>query len=81
MVILSFEVSHDSDTDRGSRRRDDIKSHSDDTFSVSEHSKHRNVVVDYSVAALISAEYEQECCHSVLSEMQIGDDEVSWRVE
>ena len=46
-----------------------------------EHSKHRNIVVDYSMADLISAEYEQDCCHSVLSEMKIGDDEVSWRVE
>ena len=41
-----------------------------------EHSKHRNIVVDYSMGDLISAEYE----HSVLSEMKIGDDEVSWRV-
>ena len=29
-------------------------------FSVSEHSKHRNVVVDYSMADLTSAEYEQD---------------------
>ena len=37
--------------------------------------------VDFGMADFISAEYEQDCCHSVLSEMQIGDDEVSWRVE
>ena len=33
------------------------------------------------MADLISAEYEQDCCHSILNEMKIGDDEVSWRVE
>ena len=38
------------------------------------------MVVDYSMGDLISAEYEHDCCHSVLSEMEIGDDEVSWRV-
>ena len=82
MVILPFEVSHDSVTDRRSRLQDNIRSRSADTLvSVREHSKHRNIVVDYSMADLISAEYEQDCCHSVLSEMKIGDDEVSWRVE
>ena len=49
-------------------------------FSVSEHSKHPNEVVDFSIAQMISAEYEQDCFHYVLSEMQIGDkDEVSWK--
>ena len=67
MVMLSFELSHDSVTDRRLRLRGNIRSHSDDTwFSVSEHSKHRNVMVDYSMAELISAEYEQDCRHSVL---------------
>ena len=84
MIILSFEVSHDSVTDRRSRVQDNIRSRRSRRsrwFSVREHSKHRNIVVDYSMADLISAEYEQDCCHSVLSEMQIGDDEVSWRFE
>ena len=44
-------------------------------FSVSEHSKHRNIVVDYSMANLISVEYEQDYCHFVLSEIKIGDNE------
>ena len=46
MVILSFEVSHDSVTDP--------------LVSVSKHSKHQNVVVDYSMADLTSMEYEQD---------------------
>ena len=46
MVILSFEVSHDSVTDI--------------LVSVSKHSKHQNVVVDYSMADLTSMEYEQD---------------------
>ena len=50
-------------------------------FSVSVHSKHQDVMVDYSMAQLISVEYEQDCCHSVLSEMQISDNKVSWLVE
>ena len=51
-------------------------------FSVSEHFKHRNEVMDYSISQMISAENEQDCFHYVLSEMQIGDkDEVSWQVE
>ena len=51
-------------------------------FSVSEHSKRRNEVVDYRIAQMKSAECEQDCLHCVLSEMQIGDkDEVSWQVE
>ena len=36
MVILSFEVSHDSVTDRWSRLRDNKGSHSDDTLVFSE---------------------------------------------
>ena len=36
MVILSFEVSHDSVTDRRSRLQDNIRSHSDDTLVFSE---------------------------------------------
>ena len=36
MVILSFEVSHDSVTDRWSRLRDNRRSHSDDTLVFSE---------------------------------------------
>ena len=49
-------------------------------YSVSEHSKHWNVVVDCSMSKLISVEYEQDFCHFP-SEMQIGDNEVSWWVE
>ena len=36
MVILSFEVSHDSVTDRRSRLQDNIRSRSDDTLVFSE---------------------------------------------
>ena len=65
MVILSCEVSHGSVTDRRSRLQDNIRSHSDDTLVFSERA-FRNVVVDYKMADLISAEKEQDCCHCVL---------------
>ena len=84
MVMLSFGVSHDSITDKRSRD-DEINCDRIVTilwFSVSEHSKHRNVEVDDSKAKMISAEYElQDCCHCIWTEMQIDDDEVSLRVE
>ena len=76
MVILSCEVSHDSVTDRRSRLQDNIRSHGDDTLVFSEREfqtpKH---------SGGLSVEYEQDCCHFVLSEIKIGDDEASWWVE
>jgi len=56
-----------------------MRSHSDDTLFFSERAfQNQNKVVDYSIAQMTSAEYEQDCFHYVLSEMQIGDkDEVS----
>ena len=36
MVMLSFEVSHNSFTDKKSRRRDDIRLHNNDTLVFSE---------------------------------------------
>ena len=36
MVMLSFEVSHNSFTDRKLRRRDDIRLHNNDTLVFSE---------------------------------------------
>ena len=60
MVILPFEVSHDSVTKRWSRLQTEDNIATILWFSVSEHSKHRHAVVDYSMADLTSAEYEQD---------------------
>ena len=60
MVILPFVVSHDSVTERWSRLLTEDHIATILWFSVSEHSKHRHVVVDYSMADLTSAEYEQD---------------------
>ena len=81
MVILSYEVSHDSVTDRRSRLQDNIRSHSGNTLVFSERAfqtpkrsgglQHGRVDISGIRIRLLSFR----------PEMQIGDDEVSWRVE
>ena len=81
MVILSCEVSHDSVTDRRSRLQDNIRSHSDDTLIFSERAFQtpkrsgglQNGRVDISGIGTRLLSFRPE--------MQIGDDELSWRVE
>ena len=81
MVILSFEVSHDSVTDRRSRLQDNIRSRSDDTLVFSERAFQtpkrsgglQNGRVDISGIGTRLLSFRPE--------MQIGDDELSWRVE
>ena len=81
MVILSYEVSHDSVTDRRLRLRDNTRSHSDDTLVFRERAfqtpkrsgglQHGRVDIGGIRTRLLSFR----------PEMQIGDDEVSWLVE
>ena len=81
MVILSYEVSHDSVTDRRSRLQDNIRSHSHDTLVFSERAFQtpkrtgglQNGRVDISGIGTRLLSFRPE--------MQIGDDELSWRVE